>query len=617
MKLPTEISENIDKKLAIIGVGLSLIFLIFAVIQNQQFIMHSSLTIFFASSIYLILRNKKFYDVTNPFRNTESGIYLLNIFFFVLLTACIILLTRDIYYGYHFFLVIVAIMSGILAIESILSNNKIYLPFILIKLFILGILVRGFVYYQFPSVLGNDPWYHMNFVAELIRGHSVPDIHPYDHLPAMHIIAGIISQITELSVKDSMFMIGILGVISSIFIFLIGRELFNEKVGLLSVLMLIVSNYHIHWGYYIIAMSLGLTLLPILLFLLLIQKRKRNVGVTVFILLLLILSIVTHTIFSTLILVVLLTFWFSLLVYVTLWNLEGFKHSLLTLVVVYFVMLLGYWMYVSGDIGHIATIKSGFKMGRPIIMSYQTESIVTTALHRFPLYIFMFFVALGSLHAFYPSKNNPANKKTQLKLPYIITTGGVIFFIFVAIFLDWGDLFPWRWLVFAIIPAAIPAAVGILFVSSSSNRKKFLSILFILVITYTGVMVTDYYSNINKNVTPWTHSSRHALTSSEIQTAQTIHRYTNTTIYTDVYYTHIFDFKLHHDAGHARWIVPGKKVKGIFLLRKEIVDNPPSTSGVLQKLNSSTVYKSFIENEQYDVIYDCVTVKAIKDKGTG
>ena len=70
-----------------------------------------------------------------------------------------------------------------------------------------------------------------------------------EFFPIMHINVAISQIVPGLPVKDaSMFSIILPLVISSICVYLVGRELFDEKIGLLGMLIVNISDYHNWWG---------------------------------------------------------------------------------------------------------------------------------------------------------------------------------------------------------------------------------------------------------------------------------------------------------------------------------------------------------------------------------
>lgn len=628
-----QITADIDKKIAIIGVIFGITLLIYAFTTHKPSeLQEMVLTMLLACSIYLLLRDTLKERKTKLFstemeiwekHNIKSRLYLLNIIFFCLLSASIIIISQHIYSRPLIFLVLVTIMSGILAIEIVVNANRAYLTFILAKIFIIGILLRASVFYQFPGPVGIDPWYHINFVEQLlIQGHVPEELGKYISFPVMHIIVASLSQLTGLGVKDSYFMIGVIEIASLIFVFLIAREIFNEKIGLLSVLMLIVSSEHILWGYWIIAMTLGIALVPILTFFLFSQQRERkNLNYKLFIILILVLVTVTHTVASFAILIVLVATWIAHFIYKTLWKLENFEqHVGLTLIMLFSVMLIGYWMYASGFIGYVAeSIKFAFSMD-----IWEGEKmyggVVESSWNYLSMYTFGFFAILGSLYVL------NIQKEEYSQIPIVITAWVVTFFVFVSFFLGRNAILFGRWPVFIEILLAIPCSLGLLAMSALS-KKRVLSVLFVLVIVFTGVMVMNDNANITQ-VVPWAQYPRFGLMDSEIHAYQTISTHIQYSaednfIYGDGYYLSCFRSSKPYTKGIecplSISILQGdEKFHGILILRREMKDNVVriQQKGVYRdtiefKMDES-LYQSYTDGPQYAVIYDCGTVKGIK-----
>ncbi len=66
----------------------------------------------------------------------------------------------------------------------------------------------------------------------------------YMYYPAAYFLGAFVAHATGLGIQDSFFIIGFVEVLSLLFVFLFGREIFNAKVGLLASLIMAVSDMH-------------------------------------------------------------------------------------------------------------------------------------------------------------------------------------------------------------------------------------------------------------------------------------------------------------------------------------------------------------------------------------
>jgi hypothetical protein len=629
-----QLTADIDKKIAIIGVIFSITFLIYVFTTHKPLeLQEMLLVVFFACSIYQFLGNTlkeravKLFSTeieNSKIYNTKSVFYLSNIIFFCLLSASLIIISQHPYYRPLIFLILVSIMAGILAVEIFVNTNKNYSAFILARILILGILLRASVFYQFPSTVGIDSWDHANFIEQLlIQGHISEYFSSYEYYPAMHILAASLSQITGFSVRDSHFMMGAIPAVSYIFIYLIGRAFFNDKIGLLATLLLALCSPGILWGgCNITAMGFATFFLPVIAFLIFSRNNGiKSIRYTGFIIPFLVLVIVTHTIASAAMLIFLFGVWFAYLAYSIFWHTEKREQAVeLTLIFLFSVLLLGYWMFASGFIGMIGSaISDAFRIDtfKGVKLMEVNINIIAISWNYLSLYVFAFFSILGSLCILGISK-----KKEQSHIPIVISGWCFTFFVFIMFFLGRNFIIFNRWVIFVMILLAIPCAIGILNISTLSSKKT-LVVLFMLVTVFAGIMVTDTGANFTQPV-PWIQLPRKGLMDSEIHGANTVSKLSNFDstqgmIYADSSYINIFAKFNVSSVEEGSQILDGEiqEFQGILMLRKEAKDNiiyisdPKTVHSAEFKMNQS-MWHSLTEGEEYNTIYDCDTVKGVK-----
>jgi len=185
----------------------------------------------------------------------------------------------------------------------------------LIKVLVLGILVRGLAYFQFPGPIGSDPWRHVLTVeSTTVAGHivdSLPDAlgtqNSYSSIPVFHILASTASQVVGVSAKTASFIAGsVPQVLSVLSIFLIGRSVHSTGAGVLAALLYCVADFSILWGVQVIAMTLASALVACLLWMLLSGHARSTSSIAVALLLMAVL-ILCHTVAAFVTLVALTT----------------------------------------------------------------------------------------------------------------------------------------------------------------------------------------------------------------------------------------------------------------------------------------------------------------------
>ncbi len=321
--------ESSDKKLALAFAGIGIISVILTTtVFPSLLILQASVTLLLASAIYLFLRTRRRVSPIgeDEGKSTSTTLLqphiskLLDITFWGLLIAGLIILSQGLYARPLSFLILVSIMSSILAVQIFAGKNTAYC---LIKIVIIGLLLRATAYYQFPGMVGYDSVAEVNFLSQLVaNGHIGDFMKGYQHYPLAYYLTASTSFITGLGAKDSFFVLGIIEVISLVFLFLIGRQLFNEKTGLLAVVIMAVFDWHTRWGFYVKAMTLGIAWVPIIIYLLLNSRRKGNPTFLILGILSMFLIVLTHTFVTTVLLVIL---FFSWLIFRILRNIQSKK----------------------------------------------------------------------------------------------------------------------------------------------------------------------------------------------------------------------------------------------------------------------------------------------------
>jgi hypothetical protein len=314
--------------------------------------------------------------------------------------------------------------------------------------------------------------------------------------------------------------------------------------------------------------------------------------------------------------------WIAYLAYSIFWHTEKRERPVeLTLIFLFSVMLLGYWMYASGFIGRVGSaISNAFRIDTFKGVKLMEGNIIAITWNYLSLYVFAFFSILGSLYTL-----GIAKKKEQSHIPIVISAWCFTFFVFFMFFLGRNFIILNRWVIFVMILLAIPCAVGILNISALSSKRA-LVVLFMLVTVFAGIMVTSNGANITP-VVPWAQMPRSGLMDSEIHGANTVSELSNfdstqDMIYIDIYYTRIFNkFNVSNVEDGSRILDGGiQEFQGILMLRKEAKENiihisdPKTVHRAEFKMNQS-VWQSFTEGEEYNTIYDCDTVKGIKCRG--
>lgn len=517
-------------------------------------------------------------------------------------------------------------MAAIVAVQIPDSKNTGYK---LLKVIIVGILLRASAYYQFSGLVGYDTVAEITFSEQLISTGFIGDyMGAYQYYPIAHILTVSISQIAGLNIADSFFVLGLIEVISLIFIFLIGKQLFSSKTGLMAALILAVFDWHILWGFYIKAMTLGIALVPVILFLIIGARHEKKFIYTILSILMLFLVILTHTFVTASLLVILLVGWLVSLVLkhgssdnVLIDNYE--RPIMLETVLLLGFTTIAYWLYVSGFYSYVSyAVNYALSIDSTIIIASAFQMSAAEILWtRLPIFTMILFTIIGCLSIF--NIRLFINRKlNQIWIALLCGFMVIISFIFFS-FSEMEMLIRERWLVFTGLIAAIPIARGLL--NITGNRKYLSGVsIAVIVFIFSGIMTTSYIANVS-SVISWGASRYMAASASELSAAQTISHITsltsdnnpdNSIIYADHYYSQIF---LYEYEVPAQNIVDFSDIltdelerfNGILMLRKSM---PDIVSTKNELIMDTARHRGLMQNSQVSLIYDNGTTRALKQR---
>lgn len=639
---------NIDKKLAIMGIVASVLLTVIALTIYKSFLLQQiSITVLLASGVYLIMRRHlksrqikddsvERTDVTLLSRLSPNIKTVLDISFWGLFISSLIILWQSVYQRPISFLILVAIMCAVVAVQIADKKNTTYC---LIKIMAIGLLARGSAYYQFPTAIGTDPFIEMNFVKQIVASGHLGGLGLYSNYPLSYALDASIMNITGLGLRDSFFILSVIQVISLVFIFLIGKEIFNVETGLLSALIFAVFDWNTFWGFYVKGMIIGIALVPAILWLLLVVLRKTGrLRFLIIAIAMLLFIIFTHTYVNAAMAVILTLCFISAVICRAFWSREDIQAPIgLNLVLLFLVGTLTYWMFASGFITYIGGVVRYAMSIDTVTMDqvgiaslhvmYRSAAVLTW--EKLPTLMLAFFFIFGFLNIININTGTLGQKKF---LQVWIALVGVMFlaFNFILFYVQaFGMLEVARWNVFVAMIAVFPFVVGLLQMTGKGGWRKILG-LFLLVFLISGIFLTSNYSNVVA-IVPWEHKIRMAYTGSETIAANTVSRMAGlvpgqdleerTTIYTDFYYSFVlrYDLDLPGDKivdASPIFLGNPQEIDGIIMLRKASITEvigasyPPDNSHGELTMNSSE-YQSFVNDPRFSLIYSCGTVTAL------
>jgi len=664
------IRNNLDGILALIGA----IFSIVLIAYLQVYVWQPAYTVaaalaFVACVAYLVLRQRrKLLDISSIL-NVEASppvLQLLDIIFFALFIYSLWSFAfrseqSVIPLGYF---VSIAAMTAILGAKILFLPSKTSrVPFTLLQIIIIALSLSWSVPLLFPSLIGIDPWYHKRVTLDMLNeAHLGAD---YRGLPVMHLTIGANMLITGLSYKmAAMFSVSSLQVVCNIlFVFLIGRLLFNAKIGMLAALLVGIANWHIFFSHWTIPNALGATFVVIILYLVIKFHKDRTIAAIPLFVVLMVALVLTHSIAALWLAILLFAFWLGFLFYSKFFKEKLAVLPLLAVALIFTIAMLSWWTFGTGHIGTLGALaRSGFEPAEGLTYAPGTAPLevippevtpppgvtpppevtptpevtpppeVTPAawetLSGAP-FEFMFnslgmllFFAVSFIGGFYM-----LSKRFSNPYAFFIAIAGILI-LAIGFFpmLTGRSVIEHRWWYMAEILVSIPLAVAF-FLLSGLFKKRHLkaSLVIVLVFILAFLSIIGLQSNQTQRTFSQNQITRFAITTAESQALQTAGINYDGKLGIDSYYTirirltpemltdwleeGVLPLKGRFDDIHSSLLTKNfsQYSDDMLLIREEIVDHPFGTgSGCYYKLNYDP--RQYLAEQGFNKVYDCGSV---------
>lgn len=581
------------------------------------------------SIVYLFNIN---YDIKNVASAQFSGKNTAKIFIILLilidLSLVSFLLRPELYSRPMVYFILTSFVSGLLALMIMyLPHKRKYEYLALLLILTVGLSVRLLQQTLFPDLLGMDPYTHRNFTLEVMSvGHLVEGF-AYSRLPSMHILIASVSFITGLSYKwSSIASVTIPQLISIIIVYLIGKKIFNAKVGLLAALFLCMSANYITLGYWIFPTGLAMIFSAFLLYYIIKEDKKNSIANNALKILFAISIISIHMQVALAILIFLIFFWIGKKIYIKIQN-EGLnfinsdklKSGInkirnddfkiirsnkvkIGFVILFAVLMFSWWIYVVGKIDlPVTLIQRALEHDPSQIREVSAYSQYPIPYYQYLLnilpYLFFYgFSIIGFLYAI--SKKTTSNYLA-------LTLGGVALLAvpFLLLESNMSGYLSERWIYTAQLFMSIPVAIGVLKVFKVTQKKTIIKNIAIVSIIsiFIFVNVIAPSANIDNSEISKYSVLRVAYTDSEFQSMNTLQKIMDNTylIYTDKINGRVFSNK---KVDYLDKYLHDKKysdLRGFVILRPIIATEP-----VLgMKLNYNPI-PEISQNDHFIKVYD-------------
>lgn len=515
IKIKKEDILTIDGIFSVVGFGLGLLITSMNLIYSNNYLISLGPLLAIACLLYLRLRAKilergaDFNLNLNP--NTLKAI---NIMYWVCISVA--LLSYHQATPYHrppIFFICISLGVALLGLEILSSKFKDNFSIfsMMFKILLISLIIRASAYFISPYPIGSDPWGHADLIKSFLHFHNLT-VTPewpqnqynfyYTQYPLAHLYVCTANLIGNISVKESMFVVGVVLALSTIFVYLIVKEITNNiNLALLSMLLLSFADFHIQWSIEIIAMSFGIVIYTILIYLILKTRGKHQLLYTCLSIPFLFVIVWTHTVSAFIAMISVISLYLGAFVYKSIYREHNYKELLvsLTFCMILAVMMILHWMDPNYPFIESITrglvnslVKEAEFLGRlPSILQQQWESL----LNILGFLIYIFFGIIGSLYCL----SRKYADKTKVALVFMLI---VLYFMFFAFpVMGMRNVMPYRWPAFIYVSFVLFVGIGLTgFLSLLKSKKQVISFALIVLFSTSFLMITTFASDMDSPV---------------------------------------------------------------------------------------------------------------------
>ena len=631
-----KLTENLDVILSVIGfsLGLFIVSLYYLIDLNQKDI---GVAILSSCLIYIIFR-KKFKSEASISSGKDRLKSLLGLSFYIIFLICVLIFSMNLHYRPMSYFILVCALAGIIASEILYIREGDRVSSILLQIFLLSILIRVGIFYNFPSLMGYDAYFHANMARIITNTGFVAPFQisgKYFYYPLAHIFISVTQILGKTDVKDAIFYsIGLANIFITAGIYLIGKKLEGPQMGLLAALLINLNNHNIVTG--IANITSGSLVLCYFIFIIYtIFSEKQEVKYTGLLLLITILMVLTHQLTTFVVLFALVTIYIGKYLHNHLYNNSPFRTTGFNYILFFIVSMQTYWTftYVTSDTSFLAMVfkplmevfqaGAGYSSDELIVGSVINQDTLEVLLLHIS-YLALPFFSIGGVLAWLSREDLKKINKFSIALVVIILYS----FAYGIPLLGMRNLLTTRWFPLISVFLVLVAASYILkLVSLFDLRKAKIPAIFIIMLLFSFVMVTTPGINKDNPLVAKETTVRNQFKDIEIQAIKTVSgKYSGDILMDSPYDSCLFYSDSGYNSSNARYFniqqIKTGEIEGnsMVLLRKSTLKEPisindPDRYGVnfIQELPGE--FFNRFEARDYALIYNNEEVFAYVKEG--
>jgi hypothetical protein len=630
-KCREKLTGNLDTILSFMGfiLGLFIISLYYLINLNQKDI---GIAVLSACLIYIVFR-KKFKNET-PISSGEDRLKnVLNLSFYIVFLISVFIYSMHVYYRPLSYFILICVLAGIIASEILYVKEGDRIAYILLQIFLLSALIRAGIYYNFPSLMGYDAYFHAGMAKMITDTGTIPPIeisNKYFYYPLSHIFVSITQLMGGLDVKDAFFYsIGIVSILSTAGVYLIGKKLEGPRMGLLAALLINLNNHNIVTGITNITPG-SLVLCYFIIILYAIFSEKPGLVQTGLLLLTTVIIVLTHQLTTFVVLLALISILIGKYLHNFFYESSPTTAGGFNYILFFVIILQTYWMftYVTQDTSFFETIfrplvevlqaGSSYSGGELITGSTTNQNSMEVLILHIS-YLALPFFAIGGVLTWSSRRNAEKIDKFSIALVVAILYG----LAYGIPLLGMRNFLTTRWFpLIAVFLVLVAASYVLKLVSLFNSKKVKIPAIFLILLFFSFVMVTTPGINKDNPLVGKDTTVRNQFKNIEIQAVKTLTGvYSGSILMDSPYDSCLFYRNPKYDVNNGTYFntdqIESKEISGdsMILLRRSTLKEPisindPKRYGVNVIKPLPVEFFNSFEAPEYARIYDNAEVLA-------